>query len=170
MTGRQNHICIRGLWETSFYITGQLTRQINVPLATSLPLRDFSPATLSITPRLDATLRGLWTTGRTRQFLVWRELTLFLVFGLEFEVISSKTLGKCDGSDIPMTWWAIRRWCHYTMFWMRPIPWLDLTTALSCSLCSCFYFSYVFKICRNHLMKWIYFSSYFNVGDWNCLL
>ena len=33
-----------------------------------LPLRDFSSIALPITPRLDATLRGLWTARYTHRF------------------------------------------------------------------------------------------------------
>ena len=66
--GGQNYVRIRGLHETSFYIPGRLTRQFNVSLSIPLPLRDLSSITLPITPQLDTTLRGLWTTRFTCRF------------------------------------------------------------------------------------------------------
>ena len=66
--GGQNFLRIRGLRETSFYIPGRLMRQFNVPLSMPLPLRDLSYVALPITPRLDTTLRGLWSTRYTRRF------------------------------------------------------------------------------------------------------
>ena len=66
--GGQNYIRIRGLRETSFYIPSRLTRQFNVHLSMPLPLRDFSSIAIPITPRLDTTLRGLWTTRFTCRF------------------------------------------------------------------------------------------------------
>ena len=46
----------------------RVTRQFNVQLSMPLPLRDFSSIALPITPRLDTTLRGLWTTRFTCRF------------------------------------------------------------------------------------------------------
>jgi len=66
--GGQNFIRIRGLRETSFYIPSRLTRQFNVHLSLPLPLRNFSSVALPITPRLETTLQGLWTTRFTRRF------------------------------------------------------------------------------------------------------
>lgn len=66
--GGHDYIHIRGLRETSFYIPGRLTRQFNIFLDTSLYLGKFSSTTFSVTPRLDATLRGFWITRYTRQF------------------------------------------------------------------------------------------------------
>ena len=68
--GGQNFIRIRGLRKTSFYIPSHLMRQFNVPLSMPLPLRDFSSIALPITPRLDTTLRGLWSTRYTRRFQI----------------------------------------------------------------------------------------------------